>query len=135
VADPGVAGFWIARTFPTSFPGTVCVPASAVQGFAAAAALVCGLEGRPCLAVSDQIEGPEGLDEPTAMVLEIAESLGVPAWLQLWGDRGQLESSTAHVELLAHSLAPEGVRLVDVPVDSTALVDLERAAGSVRAWS
>jgi hypothetical protein len=135
VADPGVAGFWIARTFPTSFPGTVCVPASAVQGFAAAAALVCGLEGRPCLAVTDQIEGAEGLDEPTAMVLELAESLGVPAWLQLWGDRGRLDSSTAHVELLADALAPEGVRLVDVPVDSTALVDLERAAGPVRAWS
>ena len=42
VADPGPAGFWIARTLPTSFPGSVCVPAMRVEGFAAAAALVCG---------------------------------------------------------------------------------------------
>ena len=44
VADPGRAGFWIARTFPTSFPGSVCVPATGEAGFAAAAALVCRLE-------------------------------------------------------------------------------------------
>ncbi len=28
VADPGRAGFWVARTFPTSIPGSVCVPAT-----------------------------------------------------------------------------------------------------------
>lgn len=28
VAEPGLAGFWIARTFPTERPGTVLVPAS-----------------------------------------------------------------------------------------------------------
>ncbi len=28
VAEPGLAGFWVARTFPTSVPGSVLVPAS-----------------------------------------------------------------------------------------------------------
>lgn len=28
VAEPGLVGFWIARTFPTSVPGSVLVPAS-----------------------------------------------------------------------------------------------------------
>ena len=28
VADPGLVGFWIARTFPTSAPGSVAVPAA-----------------------------------------------------------------------------------------------------------
>jgi hypothetical protein len=135
VADPGPAGFWIARAFPTSIPGSVCVPATRVEGFAAAAALVCGLEGRPCVAVSDQIEGPEGLDPTTSQVLELAEALGVPVPLQLWGPRGSLASSTAHVEMLSESLSGGGVRIDDVPVDLSGTTELERVAGPLRAWA
>jgi hypothetical protein len=135
VADPGPAGFWIARTFPTSIPGSVCVPATRVEGFAAAAALVCGLEGRPCVAVSDQIEGPEGLDPTTSQVLELAEVLGVRLPLQLWGPRGSLAGSTAHVEMLSESLSGGGVRIDDVPVDLSGTAELERVAGPLRAWA
>jgi hypothetical protein len=28
VAEPGLVGFWVARTFPTSIPGSVLVPAA-----------------------------------------------------------------------------------------------------------
>ena len=135
VADAGRAGFWIARTFPTSIPGSVCVPATRAEGFAAAAAFVCGLEGRPCVAVTDQLEGPEGVDELTTEVLELAEAMGVPVALQLWGERGTLDSSAAHVELLSESLRGQGVRLDDVPVQLGDTADLERVAGPLRAWA
>ena len=41
VAEPGLAGFWVARTFPTSVPGRVVVPATA--GAAAARAVTAEL--------------------------------------------------------------------------------------------
>lgn len=134
VADPGPAGFWIARTLPTSFPGSVCVPATRVDGFAAAAAVVCALEGRPCFAVGDQgeAEGPQGA---TAAVLELAEGLGLDVALQLWGERGSLRDSNGHVELLTESLEGTGVRVHEVPVDVQATSELERVAGPLRAWA
>ena len=135
VADAGRSGFWIARTFPTSIPGSVCVPATRTDGFAAAAAFVCGLEGRPCLAVTDQLDGPEGVDDMTTEVLELAEALEVPVALQLWGERGSMADSGAHVELLSRSLEDRGVRLDDVPVDLGDTAELERVAGPLRAWA
>jgi len=134
VADPGPAGFWIARTLPTSFPGSVCVPASGSQGFAAAAALVCALEQRPCLAVSDQIGGVDGVDDVSAALLELAETLGLGVALQLWGPDGSLESSAAHVELLTESLQTSVVRIDDVPVQVERTAELERVAGPLVAW-
>ena len=134
VADPGAAGFWIARTFPTSIPGSVCVPATFTAGFAAAAALVCSIEGRPCLAVSDQTGGVDGIDDVSASVLELAESLGRPVALQLWGPDGSLENSAAHVELLSESLAATTVRIDEVPVEVGATEALEQVAGPMVAW-
>ena len=134
VADPGPAGFWIARTFPTSIPGSVCVPATRVDGFAAAAGVVCGLEGRPCLAVTDQARGPDGLDPTTSALLELADGLGIPVGLQLWGEGGHLTNADAHVELLRAHLGAEGVRLDDVPIDLGATAALEQAAGPLVAW-
>jgi len=134
IADPGAAGFWLARSFPTSFPGNLCIPAKFTPGFAAAAALVCSLEGRPYFAVSDQIGGIEGLDDTTAELLELAEELQQPVALQLWGLEGQLASSAAHIELLAAQLATEHVRIDEVPVDVDATEDLERMAGELIAW-
>lgn len=134
VADPGAAGFWIARTFPTSIPGSVCVPATYAPGFAAAAALVCRLEGRPCLAVTDQVGGADGIDDVSAAVLELAESLDLGVALQLWGPDGALGSSADHVTLLADSLATDRVRIDEVPVDLDATAALEAVAGELIAW-
>lgn len=134
VADPGPAGFWIARTFPTSFPGSVCVPATGGAGFAAAAAVVCRLEGRPVLAVSDQVGGVDGLDDTSAALLELAEALDLGVALQLWGPEGSLDSSTAHVELLAEALGSTVVRIDEVPVSVADTAALEAAAGPLIAW-
>lgn len=134
VADPGRAGFWIARTLPTSFPGSVCVPATGGAGFAAAAAAVCALEQRPCLAVTDQVGGTDGLDDTSAAVLELAESLGLGVALQLWGPEGNLADSSAHVDLLATELATSVVRIDEVPVRVDDTAALEAVAGPLLAW-
>ncbi len=134
VADPGPAGFWIARTLPTSYPGSVCVPATGGPGFAAAAALVCRLEDRPCLAVADQV-ADSGVDDVSAAVLELAESLGLAVALQLWGPEGALSDSNAHVQLLAEHLTSEVVRIDDVPVLTDDTDDIVSVAGPVIAWT
>lgn len=140
VADPGPAGLWLARTFPTSFPGSVCVPATVVPGFAAAAALVCSLEGRGCLAVS----GPgapgwgDGPDPGTEGVVDLARSLGVGLALQVWGSEGRLSSFEDHVAMLRSHLevaeGATGVRLDPVPVDLSLTSSLVDVAGPVVAW-
>src|SRR5690606_3199418 len=58
-ADPGVAGYWVARTFATTTLGSVEVPASGGPGFAVACAAVARLRApdRPVLAV---VDGPAG---------------------------------------------------------------------------
>ena len=142
VADPGPAGLWLARAFPTSFPGSVCVPATVLPGVTAAAALVCALERRECLAVTGPgAPGWGGVDEPdptTAALLEVAEALGVGLRLQVWGDEGRLGSSGDHVTLLRDHLevaTGSTVRSLDpVPVDLSATAQLLDVAGPVVAW-
>ena len=95
---------------------------------------MCSLEDRPCLAVSDQVGGADGIDDTSAEVLELAEALGRPVALQLWGAEGSLDSSTAHVELLTELLTPSEVRIVDVPVVVDDTEALEAAAGELVAW-
>ena len=51
-ADPGLAGLWIARTFPTTDARSIGVPATVAPGYAAAAALTARLDGRPAIAVT-----------------------------------------------------------------------------------
>jgi hypothetical protein len=133
VADPGPAGFWIARTFPTSFPGSVCVPATRTEGFAAAAALVCQLEGRPYVAVVDQPADGE-LDPTTAAIVELATAVGQPVSLQLWGPGGRLDGVGDHVDLLQRRLGTPGAHLDLVPVAVDDTDEIEAVAGPIVAW-
>jgi hypothetical protein len=127
VADPGLAGFWVARAFPTGDPGSVVVPALAVDGFAAAASLLCAVDGRGCLAVTDRF------DPVTEAIIDLAESMGVPATLQVWGERGIRGSTSDHVELCMSQLDSEIARIDDVAVDlSTDAIEL--VAGPIRPW-
>ena len=54
-ADPGAAGFWVARTFATTGPGIAFVPSRPIHGWAVACVLVARLLApwRPALAVLD----------------------------------------------------------------------------------
>src|SRR5260370_6618439 len=59
VADPGVAGLWMARTFPTTAPGSVVVPAIATSGIAAALGLVAALHGISAIRSEERRVGKE----------------------------------------------------------------------------
>jgi thiamine pyrophosphate-dependent acetolactate synthase large subunit-like protein len=132
VADAGEAGFWVARTFPTSIPNSVCVPATAAPGFAAAAALCCVLDDRPVLAVTDEA----GIDsQETGAVLALAEQMGTAVAIQVWRRGGPAWTGAGqHVELIEAELAADGVRVDEVPVRFEDMTLLEEVAGPVSAW-
>lgn len=128
VADPGAAGFWVARTFPTGVAGSVVVPAIAQPGFAVAAGIVASLDGRACVGITD---GP--LDDTSVALLDAAQRLGASVAVQCWvdGDTGTDE----HLELTRAGFAAGGGRVDTVGVDSSCLEPLVEALGPVTAWT
>jgi hypothetical protein len=96
-ADPGPAGLWVARTFPTDAPGTVVVPAVAAPGIGAALALVANRAGLDATAVTTA-----PVDTATAAIVELAERLGLPLALEVWGDDVDLSLT----ELLVRAAGP-----------------------------
>lgn len=127
--DPGPAGLWVARTFPTTEPGTVVVPATVAPGFAAAAALVARGRGRPSLAVTTA-----PVDEATSAVLALAERLGADLTVLAWGADGSLAAADDVDELLAAAWSGASGPVVSLPVDFAATSVLEAVAGPVVAW-
>jgi hypothetical protein len=125
VADPGSAGLWVARTFPTVEPGSVLVPATNAPGSAAAAALLVGALGVTTWP----------LDLMTEAVLDLAGSLGRDVTLEAWGSEGSPSSPEERSAATAEALARPGVDVVTVPVDFTTTADLVAVAGDVVAWS
>ena len=128
-ADPGVAGVWVARTFPTTEPGTVLVPATVVRGAAAALALVASLRGVPAIAVNT-----ETLDHTTLAVLALATELAVAFVVDVWSAGGPVRRADDHLEQLQAAVREPGVTIVDVPVDTSLTRRLVDAAGPVVAW-
>lgn len=133
LADAGPAGFWVARAAPTAIPASVCVPAWRADGFAAAGALCAGMDGRPALAVTDEVAVSQ---EITGAVLDLARLLGVGIGLQVWGADGDRRWSSAegHVELLRLQLveaAAGSVRVDRVDVDVGATAALVEVAGAL----
>jgi hypothetical protein len=129
VGDPGIAGLWVARTFPTTEPGTIVVPAIATPGIAAALALVAALRGLPAIAVTT-----EPLDPATLGVLELATALGAALAIDVWGAGGPTRRAEDHLEHLKAAAREPGVTIVDVPVDVSLTRTLVDAAGPVVAW-
>lgn len=130
VADPGVAGLWVARTFPTTEPGSVVVPAIATPGIAAALGLVAALRGIPAIAVTT-----EPLDPTTLGVLELATELGTALAIDVWSAGGPVRRAEEHLEQLRAAVSEPGVTIVDVPVATSLTRKLVDAAGPVVAWS
>lgn len=92
-ADPGPAGLWVARTFPTDAPGTVVVPAVATPGIAVAVALVAARAGRAATAVT-----VEPLDPISEALADLARALDVPLTVEPWGDDVDLSLTALLVE-------------------------------------
>jgi thiamine pyrophosphate-dependent acetolactate synthase large subunit-like protein len=135
-AAPGVAGFWVARTFPTTVLGEAVVPeARAEAAFAMAAALVAHHD-RPGRAVVTAVDGP--LDDRSAELLEWASSAGVPMVVEVWDPNGPAIDADAHAARLDRSwlaaLEHDGPYVVHVAPDGSQLVEMVDAAGPVTAW-
>jgi thiamine pyrophosphate-dependent acetolactate synthase large subunit-like protein len=128
-ADPGWAGLWVARTFPTTDPGTVIVPATRARAIAAALALVVALRGLPAMAVTT-----EPLDHTTLAVLELATELGASLVVDVWGAGGPVRRAGDHLAHLETAVSEPGVTILDVPVDASLTRKLVDAAGPVVAW-
>jgi hypothetical protein len=92
-ADPGLAGLWVARTFATTEPGSVVVPATAEPGLAAAIALAGALDDRHAIAVT---HAP--VDEWTAAITELAAKMAARFRLEVWGDEIDPSPTRALVE-------------------------------------
>lgn len=92
-AQPGPAGLWVARTFPTDAPGTVVVPAVVTPGIAVAVALAAALAGRPGVAVT--VGSP---DPVTEALIELGARSGAPLTVERWGDDVDLSLTSLLVE-------------------------------------
>jgi hypothetical protein len=129
-ADPGPAGLWVARTFPTTDAGTVVVPATVTPGIAAVLALTAAVRGRPAVAVTTA-----PLDGPTRAVLDLAARLPARFVVEAWGPEGGTFGSVAeHLERLRSALRQPGATTLEVPVDLSPTAELVDAAGPVIAW-
>lgn len=132
-ADPGTAGYWVARTYSTTELGSVLVPAEpTADGFAAACVLVARLRNpaRPALAV---VDGP--LSDLTIEVLHTARRLRVAVPVEAWGpdgDRLDAEQHTERVRRLAYGDEPA---VASLAVDDSQLADMLDAAGPIIAWA
>ena len=124
--DPGVAGFWLARTLGTTRPGAVHVPAGAGhEGFAIACAIVARRH-RPelaALAVVDQLTS----------VMEELLDLGVPVAVEVWCEDGDELDADAHRERLARTLERGGA--VHLRTRSDQMAAMVEAAGPITAWT
>jgi hypothetical protein len=92
-AEPGPAGLWVARTFPTDAPGTVVVPAIAAPGIGVAVAIAAARAGLDATAV---VVDP--LDATTRGLLDLAAALDLPLSVDVWGDDVDLSLTSLLVE-------------------------------------
>jgi len=128
-ADPGPAGLWVARSFPTTEPGSVIVPSRPAPGFAVAAAMAASLDQRQAIAVTTS-----PFDPTTEALLELARSFGSSFVLAEWGADVSWADANAHKVALRSALAAPGIAHVPVPVDFAHTRTLVEVAGEVIAW-
>ncbi|WP_035855674.1 hypothetical protein [Cryptosporangium arvum] len=140
-ADPGTAGYWVARTVGTTVLDSVVVPATRVApGFAIAAALVARLASpaRPVLAVLD---APPGVGDgrgdagsQVAALTELAGSLGVPVPVEVWTPDGPAPDADGHARRLRHAVHGESGAGLPLRTDDRWLARMTDVAGPVIAW-
>ena len=130
-ADPGVAGYWVARTFATTELGGVQVPSDAgAAGFAVACGIVARLRDieRPVLAV---VDGP--VAPIVERVREVGRGFGVDVPVEVWQPDGDALDPDAHLTRL-RDLVGAGFGTVTLATDPTQLDRMVDVAGEVVAW-
>jgi hypothetical protein len=131
-ADPGIAGYWVARTFATTELGGAQVPAAAgAHGFAVACALVARLRtpNRPVLAAVD-----EPLSETVLEALDVAGRLDVAVPVEVWGADGERCAPDDHLTRLRALVATEHPRPVTLDTEGGQIARMVDVAGDVVAW-
>lgn len=129
-ADPGVAGYWVARTLPTTgLRGVIVSSGAGDEGSAVATAVVAKLldPGRPVLAVVDEI------GDPARACLDVADRLGVTVAVEVWDPGGSSLDAAAHADRLDRLVAEGGV--VDLATDPKQMAEMLAVAGPVTAWT
>ena len=129
-ADPGPAGYWVARTLGTSGIGGAQVPSDpGARGFAIACCIVARLvePARPVLAVVDSI------DEVHERLLKVAARLGVAVPVEVWRPDGDLLDADTHLRRLESLIA--GDRCVSIATDPRQMEEMLAVAGPVVAWT
>lgn len=124
-ADPGVAGYWLARTLGTTRPGAVHVPGERdATGFAVACAVVARRlrPDAPALAVVDEI---------TPVAQELL-GLGEPVAVEVWSHDGDDLDADAHRARVWKLVRDGGI--VHLATRSDQLAAMVEAAGPVSAW-
>jgi hypothetical protein len=132
-ADPGTAGYWVARTFATTRLGSVFVPAVPMEGWAVACVLVARLVSplRPALAVGDGAAGERG-----SAVLAQAARLGVGIGIEAWDSDGEPCGAGDHLARLDALVSGQpGTVTSTLATDPRQLAEMVDAAGPVRAWT
>ena len=134
VAEPGLAGLWVARTFPTPAlapgqPRRVLVPARRDPGAAIAAARAAARGRRPVIYVT---AGEP--DAATRAAIDVATAAGDDLAVVVWHAAGTLHDADEHSAGLRDALASPGCTRVDVPVELGDTQMLLEAAGPVVAW-
>lgn len=119
-ADPGLAGFWVARTLGTTRPGAVHVPADRdTAGFAVALAVLAARRGLPAVAVVDHL---------TPAAEELLARANPPLTVDVWAPDGERLDADAH----RARLAERGTRRIAVRDEQ--LDRFLEAAGPITAW-
>jgi hypothetical protein len=129
-AEPGLAGWWIGRTVPTTRLGSVAIPAAGRAGAAVARAFLLARKGVPALAV---VDAP--LSAPAAALIELGRRMKLSLVVEVWGDSGHLADAEEHRARAAAELASPGISVLDVPIDYSPNAQLIAAAGPLVAWS
>jgi Thiamine pyrophosphate enzyme, central domain len=127
-AEPGLAGWWIGRTVPTTRLGSVAIPAAARAGAAVARAFTIASNGGTALAVVDSL-GPAA-----AALIERARSQGLSFVVEVWGSSGELADAQDHRQRATAALSAPSVSVLEVPIDYSPTQTLIDAAGPLVAW-
>jgi thiamine pyrophosphate-dependent acetolactate synthase large subunit-like protein len=134
-ADPGVAGLWVARTFPTpalatGAPRRVVVPARREPGVGLRLAVDQARVGRPSIVATTA-----PMDAATEALLGRIADERLPVVVTVWDDTGsglrRAEDYRARVDAALTTTRPV---VVEVPVNLGATRELIAAAGEVVAW-
>jgi len=135
-ADPGTAGYWVARTFSTTELGSAIVPSDrGAGGFALACALVARLRrpARAVLAVTDQVDAADEVDA-AGRLLDAAGRLGVAIPVEVWEPGGPALDADAHLARLRRMAVAERSLVERIGTDPTQLERMIGVAGPVIAW-